>query len=74
MRLLCNTAALTEYLPELLATFLAHHPAIDVDVVELPSLRIVQAITQGEADLGIISMPWPASTCRAWRFATTRWC
>lgn len=55
VRLLCNTAALTEYLPELLATFLAHHPAIDVDVVELPSLRIVQAITQGEADLGIIS-------------------
>ena len=55
VRLLCNTAALTEYLPELLATFLARHPAIDVDVVELPSLRIVQAITQGEADLGIIS-------------------
>lgn len=55
VRLLCNTAALTEYLPELLAAFLARHPAIDVEVVELPSLRIVQAITQGEADLGIIS-------------------
>lgn len=55
IRLLCNTAALTEYLPELLAAFLARHPAIAVDVVERPSLRIVQAITQGEADLGIIS-------------------
>jgi len=55
VRLLCNTAALTEYLPELLAAFLARHPGIDVEVVELPSLRIVHAITQGEADLGIIS-------------------
>lgn len=55
VRLLCNTAALTEYLPELLASFLGRHPGIDIDIVELPSLRIVQAITAGEADIGIIS-------------------
>lgn len=55
VRLLCNTAALTEYLPELLAGFLQQHPAIDIDIHELPSLRIVQAITQGVADIGIIS-------------------
>ncbi|WP_136478260.1 LysR family transcriptional regulator [Pseudomonas sp. DG56-2] len=55
VRLLCNTAALSEYLPELLAGFLAGHPAITLDVQELPSLRIVQAITQGAADIGIIS-------------------
>ncbi|WP_442109945.1 LysR family transcriptional regulator [Pseudomonas sp. NUPR-001] len=55
IRLLCNTAALSEYLPERLASFLASYPAITLDVQELPSLRIVQAITQGAADLGIIS-------------------
>ncbi|MCW2268295.1 HTH-type transcriptional regulator CysL [compost metagenome] len=55
VRLLCNTAALSEYLPERLAGFLANYPAITLDIQELPSLRIVQAITQGAADIGIIS-------------------
>ena len=55
VRLLCNTAALTEYLPELLADFLRQRPHIDVDIQELPSLRIVQALGQGIADLGIVS-------------------
>ncbi|MFK0086991.1 LysR substrate-binding domain-containing protein [Pseudomonas sp. NPDC090755] len=55
VRLLCNTAALSEYLPELLAGFLADYPAITLDIQELPSLRIVQAITQGAADIGILS-------------------
>ncbi|MFD2645255.1 LysR substrate-binding domain-containing protein [Pseudomonas japonica] len=55
VRLLCNTAALSEYLPELLASFLCQRPHIDVDIQELPSLRIVQALGQGIADLGIVS-------------------
>ncbi|MDN7143581.1 LysR family transcriptional regulator [Pseudomonas sp. JQ170] len=55
VRLLCNTAALSEYLPERLAGFLADYPAITLDIQELPSLRIVQAITEGAADIGIIS-------------------
>ncbi len=59
VRLLCNTAALTEYLPELLAAYLSRHPGVSVDVQELPSLRIVQSITQGMADLGIISTAAP---------------
>ncbi|MHA5987365.1 LysR family transcriptional regulator [Pseudomonas aeruginosa] len=60
VRLLCNTAALTEYLPELLAGYLSAHPAVSVDVQELPSLRIVQLVTQGMADLGIISSAAPS--------------
>ncbi|MCO7634697.1 LysR family transcriptional regulator [Pseudomonas guariconensis] len=59
VRLLCNTAALTEYLPELLAAYLVEHPGVSVDVQELPSLRIVQSISQGMADLGIISTAAP---------------
>lgn len=59
VRLLCNTAALTEYLPELLASYLATHPGVSVDVQEMPSLRIVQSITQGIADLGVVSSAAP---------------
>ncbi|MEB0040368.1 MULTISPECIES: LysR family transcriptional regulator [unclassified Pseudomonas] len=55
VRLLCNTSALTEYLPELLADFLIKHPSIDVDLEEHPSLRILEAVRQGAADIGIIS-------------------
>ncbi|MHC6227536.1 LysR family transcriptional regulator [Pseudomonas sp. X10] len=60
VRLLCNTAALTEYLPELLAAYLADQPGVSIDVQELPSLRIVQSITQSIADLGIISTAAPS--------------
>ncbi|ROM50707.1 LysR family transcriptional regulator [Pseudomonas poae] len=55
VRLLCNTTALSEYLPELLADFLREHPNLDIDLQELPSLRITQSLRQGTADLGIIS-------------------
>lgn len=55
VRLLCNTAALTEYLPELLGDFLQRHPGVDLDVEEMPSLRILHALRQGAAPLGIIS-------------------
>ena len=55
VRLLCNTTALSEYLPERLADFLREHPNLDIDLQELPSLRITQALRQGTADLGIIS-------------------
>ncbi|KAF1027942.1 MAG: HTH-type transcriptional regulator CysL [Pseudomonas sp.] len=55
VRLLCNTTALSEYLPELLADFLRDHPNLDIDLQELPSLRITHALRQGAADLGIVS-------------------
>ncbi|WP_248748538.1 LysR substrate-binding domain-containing protein [Pseudomonas sp. MWU15-20650] len=55
VRLLCNTTALSEYLPELLADFLREHPNLDIDLQELPSLRITHALRQGSADLGVIS-------------------
>ena len=55
VRLLCNTSALTEYLPERLADFLKAHPNLDIDLQELPSSRITHALRQGAADLGIVS-------------------
>jgi DNA-binding transcriptional LysR family regulator len=55
VRLPCNTAALTEYLPELLADFLREHPHISIDLQEMTSLHIAQAIRQGAADLGIVA-------------------
>ena len=55
VRLLSNTAAMTEFLPETLSAFLAAHPEVDVDLEELVSHEIVEAIAQGRADIGIVS-------------------
>lgn len=55
VRLLCNTTALTEYLPEVLAQFLRQHPNLDIDLQERPSLHITHALRQGAAELGIVS-------------------
>ncbi|WP_110947130.1 LysR substrate-binding domain-containing protein [Pseudomonas bohemica] len=61
IRLLCNTSALSEYLPERLAEFLACHPNIDIHLEEHPSLRILHAVRHGTADIGIISNAVDAS-------------
>ncbi len=61
IRLLCNTSALSEYLPEQLAEFLTHHPNIDINLEEYPSLRILHAVRHGTADIGLISNAVDAS-------------
>jgi DNA-binding transcriptional LysR family regulator len=55
VRLLSNTAAMTEFLPEALAPYLAKHRGIDIDLEERPSHAIVEAVAQGLADIGIVA-------------------
>ena len=55
VHLLCNTAALTEFLPHALGPFLARHPHIDIALQECLSVEIVRLITAGKADVGIIA-------------------
>jgi DNA-binding transcriptional LysR family regulator len=55
VRILGNTAAVTEFLPEPLAEWLAAHPRIDIDLEERPSHAIVEAVAAGLADFGIVA-------------------
>lgn len=55
VRLLCNTAALSEALPQALGRFLAKNLDIDVDVQELPSDATLDALRRGHADIGIVA-------------------
>jgi DNA-binding transcriptional LysR family regulator len=55
VRLLCNTAAMTEFLPQALSAFLAGHPNVDIDLEERLSYEIVQAVAEGLADIGIVA-------------------
>lgn len=55
VRLLCNTAALSEYLPEVLSTFLTRHPLISIDIEERLSYEIADALRGGLCDIGIVA-------------------
>jgi len=55
VRLLANTNALTEFLPEALSSFLAAHPHISVDLEERLSDEIVGLVAEGAADIGIVA-------------------
>jgi DNA-binding transcriptional LysR family regulator len=54
IQLFANTNAIHEFLPPLLARFLADNPKINVDVQEHTSPETVRAVDEGIADLGII--------------------
>lgn len=53
--LLATTAALSGYLPEPLARFLGEHPEIDVDLQEMWTGEILEALHRRKADLGVMS-------------------
>ena len=53
VRLMSNTNALTEFLPEPLSAFLAAHPQVNIDLEERLSDEI--AVADGTADVGIVA-------------------
>jgi DNA-binding transcriptional LysR family regulator len=55
VRLMSNTNALTEFLPEPLSAFLATHPQVNIDLEERLSDEIVAAVAEGTADVGIVA-------------------
>lgn len=72
IRIFANTTALTEFLPEVLAKFLAQHPAITVDLQERLSRDIVRGVLDGSADLGLIAGPVEAQGLEVIRYSTDR--
>jgi DNA-binding transcriptional LysR family regulator len=55
VRVLSNTNALTEFLPETLSSFLTAYPDISVDLEERLSDEIVGLIAEGSGDVGIVA-------------------
>jgi len=55
IRVLSNTNALTEFLPETLSAFLAAHPHVSIDLEERLSDEIVGLVAEGAADVGIVA-------------------
>ncbi len=55
VRLLCNTSAMAEHLPEPIGAFLKQHPRVSITLDERPSDDIVDAVRAGLCDIGIVS-------------------
>ena len=72
VRLLSNTNALTEFLPDVLGRFLAAHPGTTVDVQERLSDEIVGMIAEGAAEIGIVAGTVDTGTLQSLPFRTDR--
>src|SRR5271168_1291560 len=72
VRLLSNTNALTEFLPETLSAFLAAHPQVDIDLEERLSDEIVAAVADGTADIGIVAATVEVAGLETLPFRTDR--
>jgi DNA-binding transcriptional LysR family regulator len=55
VRILCNTVAMSETLPPRLGHFLMRHADIDVELQEMPSDAVLDALRRGVGDLGIVA-------------------
>ncbi|MGA0531843.1 LysR family transcriptional regulator [Hansschlegelia sp. KR7-227] len=55
VRMMANTSALSEHLPEPLAAFLAANAHVDIDLAEGLSRDIAQAVAAGRVDFGVMS-------------------
>src|SRR4249919_538963 len=72
IRVLSNTNALTEFLPEALSSFLSAHPNVSVDLEERLSDEIVGLIAEGVADLGIVAGTVDARTLETFPYRRDR--
>ncbi len=72
VRLLANTNALTEFLPEALSLFLAAHPHVSVDLEERLSEEIVGLVAEGAADIGIVAGTVDVGALATYPFRTDR--
>jgi DNA-binding transcriptional LysR family regulator len=72
VRVLSNTNALTEFLPETLSSFLAAHPHVSVDLEERLSDEIVGLIAEGVGDIGIVAGTVDAGGLTTYPFRSDR--
>lgn len=55
VQVLANTAAMTEFLPARLATWMVAHPQVDIELKERQSVQIARSVASGFAEIGILS-------------------
>jgi DNA-binding transcriptional LysR family regulator len=72
VRIFANTTAVTDFMPEVLARFLATHPNIFVDLQERANLDIVRGVRDGSTDIGIVAGEVETEGLQRIHFSTDR--
>ena len=72
IRIFANTTAVTEFMPEILARFLAGRPGVTVDLPERLTRDIIRGVMDGSTDLGITAGPINAPGLERLHFSTDR--
>jgi molybdate transport repressor ModE-like protein len=72
VRILSNTNALTEFLPDVLSSFLTAHPHVSIDLEERLSDEIVGLIADGVGDIGIVAGTVDTSRLETFPFRSDR--
>lgn len=65
----CNSSAQSEYLPHLLPQYLVEHPKLHIELKEAETNDIIQALSTGTAQLGLISSFFDAGPLETQAFA-----
>lgn len=72
VRIFANTTAVTEFMPEVLAEFLAIRPAVTIDLQERLTRDIFRGVQDGASDFGIVSGPVPDLALQVIPFSSDR--
>jgi molybdate transport repressor ModE-like protein len=72
VRILSNTNALTEFLPDVLSSFLTAHPHVSIDLEERLSDEIVGLVAEGVGDIGIVAGTVDTSRLETFPFRSDR--
>lgn len=70
IRIFANTTAVTEFLPRILATYLARWPNVTIDLQERLTRDIIRGVIDGSTDMGIVAGEVNAPGLEALLFST----
>lgn len=72
IRIFANTTAVTEFMPQVLGTFLAAHPQVNVSLEERLNHDIIRGVQEGTADIGVAAGPVQGQGLEIINFSTDR--
>lgn len=72
IRIFAHTTAATEFLPQVLAKFLAKRPRVTIDLQERLTRDILRGVLEGTTDLGLIAGPVPAADYQSISYSQDR--
>lgn len=72
VRMLCNTSTITEFLPEVLSSYLTAHPNVGIDIIERQSTEIVQDLLEDKAEVGVVAKTSDVGALATFPFRTLK--